>query len=88
MELTKVQGVGWIRELRGHHQSAPLSEPARAGFCSSDSPARTHSAPAENKHPVSLITHLNPALEDFLLGTSYSSATPPVSLGSQEGMEA
>lgn len=63
-------------------------EPARAGFCSTDSPAGTHSAPAENKHPVSLITHLNPALEDFLLGTSYSSATPPFSWGSQERMEA
>lgn len=24
MELTEVQGVGWIQELRGHHQSAPL----------------------------------------------------------------
>lgn len=65
-----------------------VSEPARAGSCSTDSSAGTHSAPAENKHPVSLITHLNPGFEDFLLRASYSSDTPPFSWGSQEGVEA
>lgn len=66
----------------------PVPEPARAGLCSTDSHAGTHSAPAENKHPVSLIKHLNPGLEDFLLRVSYSSDTPPFSWRSQEGVEA
>lgn len=42
----------------------------------------------KTSYPVSLIKHLNPGLEDFLLRVSYSSDTPPFSWRSQEGVEA